>query len=113
LSIGQQAGKLIFDSFERQLYFLVFLAKTDIKPNQDPEIVTKDSLDFEESGFSLNYPDFSGLIDISTNNSNRLLRIYRRDVIDDECEYVFGFINGSDNFVTYYSGLEININQLF
>lgn len=117
--VGQKDFMMLYDSFEKQIYFLNRLTSATIPSGEKPPMATQDILKMDENGVNYMFEDFSGLIETSVSQKDsysiigRLIRVYSRVITPDDDEYLICIVDSNNmNVVHYYAGFNINIDQL-
>lgn len=110
-NIGVSGYMTLIDSVEDNLYFLNRLMSLTIPEGIVPEHVLNDVISLTEDGVVYVYEDMSGLITVDLNGKDRLIRVYSRDVNQDNSEYLI-CIQDELDVVHYYVGFLISITQL-
>jgi hypothetical protein len=114
--VGVKDYIILYDSSEKQIYFLNRLMTFAVPSGQDPQMITDDVVILEEAGQKYVYDDFSGLIRVYVTSDDepgidRLIRVYQREITPDDNEYCVHIMN-KPNVVDIYVGFNIGIVQL-
>lgn len=117
--VGPKDFMMLYDSFEKQIYFLNRLTSVSVAKGETPPMATQDIMKMDENDISYLFEDFSGLIETSVSQKDghsttaRLIRVYNRAITPDDDEYLMCIMDSTDlSVVHYYAGFNINIDQL-
>ena len=114
--IGTKDYILLYDSYEKVIYFLNKLMTFAVPDNETPQMVLDGPAVLEEAGERYEYEDFSGLIKVRVTSDgdsayDRLIRVYQREINADDNEYAIFFMD-KPGVVSIYVGFNIGIIQL-
>lgn len=114
--IGAKDYIMLHDVYEETNYFLNRVMSQTVAPHQVPPMAEQDTIELTENEQTYVYEDFSGLIEVKVTDekgfkNNRLIRVYSRDINEDDQEFLICIMDKPD-VVHYYIGFHISIHQL-